>query len=330
MKKICLLLLVLISCNPSTRTLWRWTLQSRCYADPVIDGRTLYVVSAAGEVVAGDSDNGTRIWSQKLPGAIVAAPAVSDRLLFVATQEGDVFALEKKTGNEIWRKRFAGDGVEAPLLWMKEQLLVPSVNGILYSLSPENGEMRWSYSGTGKYNTAPLGSGSLIFIGGWAGRFLCLSSNGQLQWEFRAGERITENALLQKNRIFVSTDNRYVYAFDAPSGKFLWRFKAEDPTNLIVIRNELVFGSGSSLFVLRPEDGSLLRKLEVPKRVSRIYASGLHCLVIADRVYEVDPSGGHFSAMELPAVEAPFKLAFSSTALIVTNQLYSVFAFPRN
>ena len=99
MKKIAkamLLLLVLIACHNSAKPVWRWTLQSRCYADPVIEGRILYVVSAAGEVIAGETRSGRQIWSQKLPGSIVAAPAVSDSMLLIATQQGHVFALEKK------------------------------------------------------------------------------------------------------------------------------------------------------------------------------------------------------------------------------------------
>ncbi len=325
-KRIVMLLFLLIACNQSARPLWRWTLQSRCYADPVIEGRTLYIVSAAGEVTAGELGSGNRIWSQRLPGSIVAAPAVSDRMLFAATQEGDVFALEKKSGKQIWRKQLPREGVEAPLVWMNDQLLVPSDTGTLYALSPEDGTVRWSFPGNGKYNAAPISTGSLIFIGGWAGRFLCLSSDGTLRWEFAARERITENAMLFKNRVFVSTDNRFVYAFDAPSGKFLWRFQTSDPTNIVVIGDELIFGSESSLIILRPEDGSVLRKLDIRRRVNRIYSNGTDCLVIGDRVYKVNPSSGKFSTIELPTGDLPFKLAWTPDELVITNQLNSVLA----
>lgn len=323
---IVLLLLGLIACDQSSHPLWRWKLQSRCYADPVIDGRTLYIVSAAGEVIAGEPDHGKQTWAKRIPGSIVAAPAVSDRMLFVATQKGDVFALEKKSGKQVWRKQFSGEGVEAPLVLMNDQLLVPSDKGTLYALSVEDGKIRWSVAGNGKYNAGPILGDSLIFVGGWAGRFLGLSSDGTLRWEFAAQERITENALLHKNRVFVSTDNKFVYAFDAPSGKFLWRFQTSDPTNIVVIGNELIFGSESGLIVLRPEDGSLLRKINIHKRVNRVYSNGSDCLVIADRVYRVNPSSGKFSAIELPPGDSPFKLAWTPGVLVITNQLYSVLA----
>jgi len=321
-----MLLLALIACNQSARPVWRWKLQSRCYADPLIDGRTVYVVSAAGEVIAGESGSGNRIWSQKLAGSIVATPAVSDRMLFTATQQADVFALDKKSGKQLWRKQFSGEGVEAPLVVINDQLLVPSDKGTIYALSVEDGTVRWSFAGNRKYNAAPIWSGSQIFIGGWGGKFLCLSADGKLHWEFAARERITENALLHKNRVFVSTDNRFVYAFDAPSGKFLWRFQTADPTNIIVINNELIFGSESSLIIVRPEDGALLRKVDIGKRVNRIYSNGTACLVVADKVYRVNPSSGKVSAIDLPPGELPFKLAWSPDALVITNQLFSVLA----
>ncbi len=327
---IALLLLGFMACDQPPHLLWRWKLQSRCYADPVIDGRTIYIVSAAGEVIAGEPDEGKQTWVKRIPGSIVAAPAVSERMLFVATQNGDVFALEKKSGKQIWRKQFSGEGVEAPLVLMNDRLLVPSDKGTLYALSVKDGTVHWSVAGNGKYNAAPSLGDSLIFIGGWAGKFLCLSSDGTLRWKFAAQERITENALLHKNRVFVSTDNRFVYAFDAPSGRFLWRFQTSDPTNIVVIGNELIFGSESSLIVLRPEDGSLLRKMDIHKRVNRIYSNGSDCLVISDQVYRVNASSGKFSAIELPPGDSPFKLAWAPKALVITNQLFSVMAVTGN
>src|SRR3989304_8992557 len=207
MKYITVIFLIAVTlfCSGAGTPLWQWRLQSRCYADPVVDGKRVFVVLGAGEVISGRYETGEREWEQKLRGGIVATPAVSSGALFAATQNGIVCCLEKTTGKERWCRTFVSDAFEAPLSIAGDLILAPSVNGNLYPLAQSDGSTRWMHSGNRKYNTAAVVESRYIYIGGWDGDFLCLRQDGSIVWQWTAPAPIVENALIYKNLVVFGT-----------------------------------------------------------------------------------------------------------------------------
>lgn len=321
------LALPLTGCNNSRKPVWQWTLESRSYAEPVVDGNKVYVVSQAGEIISGDCQTGKQIWRKKVRAPILAAPAFSEKLLFVGTEEGDIYAMDKTNGREVWKKHFA-DHFVAPLTVAPKMVLAPSRDGTLYALSLDSGDLLWQHQGNRKYNTRAVVSGTNILVGGWARDFYCLRMDGSVNWRFKTGYVIVEDPVVHNGVVYFTSHDHYVYAITIASGKLLWRFLARPhPTNPLLIKNELVFGDEKQfLFFLHPESGKLLRKMNINKRMSRLFEWSGKCLIVSQKVYEVDPELGKLSVF-LALPQPVFKLAFAPRILIATDELYSVFAF---
>jgi outer membrane protein assembly factor BamB len=330
-RALLLFFILFLGCHSSNPVVWQLAFRGRIYAEPVIEGGTAYIVTSAGEIVCINSSSAQKIWEKKIQSSIVAAPAVSTTAIYIGTQQGNVIALEKQTGKTLWERKFENqEGFEAPLSISGDLLLAPSDQGRLYALFQATGETAWLHSGGGKYNTAAVVSGSGIFIGGWSRNFFCLRSDGSEKWKFTATDRIVENALPSVNNVYVPTHDKYVYCLDAPTGRLLWRFEAVYPTNLLLLGKALVFGSGSSIYLVKPENGQLIEKRELGRTIGRIAPSRAECLVITDRITRLDPNQkGQVGPFRLPGGVKPFKIVDAGPLYLLTDELYSIFGLSR-
>jgi hypothetical protein len=331
MKKIFflfLLSLVFVSCGSSTKVVWKWVLQSRCYAQPILDGHNVYIVSQKGEVVSGDIATGKKNWSIMVNGPILADPDFNQDHLFVSTQNGSVIALKKKDGGVFWSANYPEEPFTAPLTVVNEMLLAPSRSGTLYAFSTKDGHLLWKHEGNIKYNTKVIVKEPYLFIGGWNQDFFCFRMDGTVNWKYRASYRIVENALVHNNDVFFTAHDSYIYALDVPTGNLKWRFHADydQPTEMLWIGNELLFGSREYLDVLDPQSGKRIRRIKTPRIVDRLYTWNNKCVFVSTDVYIVDLKSGDVKIL-IPGKGPFFKIAFGKQHFVVTDENTGVYGY---
>jgi outer membrane protein assembly factor BamB len=318
--------ILLLSCTAGNRPVWDWSLESRCYGRPVIDGENVYIVSQSGEVISGKFKNGEKNWSVKVDGPVLAEPDYSDKYIFIATQNGFVYALDKQDGKTIWKKNLDPDHFVAPLTLWDDLLIVPSRDGNLYGMSAGNGEAIWKHSGNKKYNTKAIISDPYIFIGGWENDFYCLRKDGTVNWRFKASHVIVEPALIHRNVVYFTAHDHFVYALDVPTGRLIWRFQATYPTELLMIRNELVFGSKSDLLVLDPQNGKELRRIKTDRNIDRVFSWGDHCIAVSRKMLDIDPKSGEIKTL-IQARKPLFKIAFPDGMFVVSDDFNRIYGY---
>jgi outer membrane protein assembly factor BamB len=330
MKKIFIIPIVaclLISCNSSNKIVWQWTLQSRCYAQPIIDGTNVYVVSQAGEVISGDYTTGTKNWSVTVKGPVLGDPDFDQAKVYVATQNGFVSSLRKNNGSTVWNVNFQ-DNFTAPLTVVKDMLLVPSRNGTLYSLSVSDGSLIWKLEGNRKFNTKVISRGSHLFIGGWGNDFYCLNLDGSVNWRYRASHVIVENALIHRNDIYFTAHDHNLYALDLQTGRLNWSFRADhpEPTGMLLVGNEIIFGSGDTIEVLDPQSGKRIRRMKTSRYIERIYGYNDQVVTVSKNINKIDPKSGAIEKL-IPGKGPYFKIAFTPNRYIVSDENTNVFGF---
>jgi len=331
MKKIFLLFVfsaVFISCGSSTKLVWKWILQSRCYAQPILDGNNVYIVSQKGEVVSGNIATGKKNWSIVVNGPILADPDFNQDTIFVSTQNGSVVALKKQDGAVFWTANYPEEAFTSPLTVVNEMLLAPSRTGTLYAFSTKDGHQLWKHEGNVKYNTKVIVKEPYLFIGGWNADFFCFRMDGSINWKFRASHRIVENALIYKNDLYFTAHDHYIYALDVPTGKLKWRFRADSdqPTELVRVNNELLVGSNDFLEILDPQTGNRIRRIKTPRIVDRLYSWNNKCVFVSTDVYIVDPKTGDIKVL-IPRNGPYFKIAFGEQHFVVTDENTGVYGY---
>lgn len=193
-------------------------------------------------------------------GGRVSAPLFDSGLViigFVNSSWGDqarggnrYFAFDAKTGQVVWigqtgltiKSTYQSNPVVA-VIGGQRLLITGGGDGALHAFKVRTGELVWSYLiSNGAVNPSPVVSGNLVYCGhgeenpggGIIGRVVCLDA-GQLDpatkqpklvWEYRRGQRFgLSSPALADGILYFPEDSGELVAFDAKTGKVLWRYR---------------------------------------------------------------------------------------------------------
>ena len=330
MKRFCIAILLALFCVAcrNDKPVWQWTLQSRSYAQPVIDGDIVYVVSEAGEVIAGNYKTGVKQWSQKLDAPIFGDPALSGQYLYTGTGNGALAAFDKKNGTQLWRKDFPNFSFVSTLTVYGNTLFAPSRTGVLLALRKENGDTIWSFPDAKVLMAEVAIQGPYVLIGGWDRSMDCLdAATGLVKWRFPIDEPIVGTALVYNNTIIFGGHAQAFWALDIPTGKLLWKCKAYLHSNAILLKDRLVFGVRNSLWVVDPHNGNILRQLQTQGNIDSVYNQDNHCITISkSKMFRIDIDTSQ-SDLLLSAQQPIYRVAFPPGFYIASDQLYGIRAF---
>jgi len=93
---------------------------------------------------------------------------------------------------------------------------------------PASVKQVWTFKPASPYlPTAPVAVGGLVFVGDASGTVRALDvENGTERWKAYTGGRIVFPPATWNCRVYAGSDDGYVYALEAVSGRLLWRFQA--------------------------------------------------------------------------------------------------------
>ena len=135
-------------------------------ATPTIDGELLFTVTAQGKLYALNTENGEKVWSHDLKGEFggkiprwgtCTSPLVEGDLLLVevgGTDGKSIVAFDKKNGDVVWSSHTDILGYSSPIavtIGGIRQLIV-FTGTQLVSVSPENGQLYWTYPWQTEYD----------------------------------------------------------------------------------------------------------------------------------------------------------------------------------
>ena len=120
------------------------------YASASSDGRRVFTVSRAGQVLGIDAANGARIWTYHLGVETYGTPAVANGRVFVGDFAGDLNAFRSTTGHLLWRVHVPGE-ILAPPVVVGNLVFFSTLSGNTYAANVLDGKLEWHIS-AGKYS----------------------------------------------------------------------------------------------------------------------------------------------------------------------------------
>lgn len=210
-----------------------------------------------------------------------SAPVADKTCIYQGTDEGYIVAIDKKTGDIAWRFKThftAGQkGIYSSPVLYRDSLFLGAYDGNVYCLNKKTGEVRW-VSFEGDYiGSSPVVASNLgyVFIGLEFG--LIFKQGGVIALDATTGKVIWVDRKIsgyvhaspeysaKYNMVVCGSNNGVLYAFDAKSGKRLWKFatKGEIKYRPVFDEERGVVAVGSfdgGLYVLRVHDGSLIHR----------------------------------------------------------------------
>jgi eukaryotic-like serine/threonine-protein kinase len=249
-------------------------------ATATLKGNHLYLGTEAGMVYAIERKGGKVLWKAPVAqGQIRQAPLVIDNKVIVESFDNTIYAIEIGTGNLIWKyeRKEGSFGYAAPVLTRTnisstqrdDMILLVCGDSYLYALDPSTGNERWRTSLNGKSVTTPAVLGDKLFLSGDGIVPIALSpQKGRRLWEASGIKTGWFGAcLLAGNTLYVTNDQRYVYAINSNNGQMRWQVRLlggsqnrptlEKETNTLYI-GSITFRDNPTLTALEATTGAKL------------------------------------------------------------------------
>jgi outer membrane protein assembly factor BamB len=239
---------------------------------PLVSGKTVYVGTDDGNLVALDLATGKERWRYASRGSVLSAPVVSGDSVFFANDRDKVIALDRDSGK--WRWEYERESPDeftlrghAGVAVAGDLVLCGFADGNVVALAVGGGETRWIKSiAAGKtqfidVDTTPVVRGDTVYAASSSGGLYALDlKSGDERWRL-ALDGIT-NIATDGERLYVSAAVQGLAAVDV-TGRLLWRqgfARAGDPSRPVVEGDVLLVSiADRGLYVIDKRSGQLLQ-----------------------------------------------------------------------
>ncbi|HET6456061.1 MAG TPA: PQQ-binding-like beta-propeller repeat protein, partial [Armatimonadota bacterium] len=113
-------------------------------ADPAMGGSMLYWGLTGGVLEAYDSASLANMWSSRSDARLVSGPVIHGRTLFYVTANGDLWALASDTGKSLWSTNLAKAADNVALALGDSYVCVLVDGKDLYTVDMNTGRIRWT------------------------------------------------------------------------------------------------------------------------------------------------------------------------------------------
>ena len=223
------------------------------WPDMTIDGDTLYVAEANGQVFALQADAGAVLWSYPtieaqsgglLGGCSPAAP--SDGPFHAAPAVGEEFVFLGSAGQQ--QRSLWGAGENKSGLRVLDRM----------------GTLQWEFRGTSDATvTAPtLAEGTLYLPSSDHHVYAVDVSTRETHWTFETGNWVWASPLVIQDQVFIASTDHVLYAVDVETGRAIWSFDRSTSALLAApayAEGILYLGSlDGHVYAVRAETGQLV------------------------------------------------------------------------
>lgn len=206
------------------------SLGGRLWAQPVTDGKFVFITSLDHSVLAIDKDTYKIVWHEDLTGAIPAAPVLGpDGYLYVGSFASQLERFDPATGNHQSVQKTDGWVWGTPSL-VDDNLYFADLDGRFYSFNIAEAKFNWTpVQPDGPITASPLAIGDQILLATESGAIYELNADGNSKLWSQPGGKIYTTPVLAGDLILVAplTADAYLYAYDL-TGRQAWAFTPEN------------------------------------------------------------------------------------------------------
>jgi outer membrane protein assembly factor BamB len=148
-------------------------------------------------------------------------------------------------------------------------LYLSTRRGLVYCLAGGRREILWKFEASEELTSSPFLGSENIYVYDRTSTLYCLSKKGRLLWKKKVKENISTGVTEFKKKIYIGTEQGFLFALSTASGEELWRFEAgEAIRSTPVFSNErIIFGCDDHSLYFLTEKGSLLDKVKTDNKI---------------------------------------------------------------
>jgi outer membrane protein assembly factor BamB len=211
---------------PSKR-LWQFPGDGAPLSSPVAAGADVILTSADHNVYALNAKTGAVRWSGTSGYVFTAAPLVESGVVIAGDQGGNMDGFDLATGKQLWSN--AAGPIDNAAVADKTNAYIASEDHSIYALDLHSGNQAWQFSMDDYTAYSPLLAGGLVIAANRAGELVAIDpATGKLAWQTALdGVPFSQPVFWpQSNAVVFKIGDHEIAAFDAKTGKQLWRYNS--------------------------------------------------------------------------------------------------------
>jgi outer membrane protein assembly factor BamB len=192
-------------------------------SSPALYDDTLYVGNDGLKNIhfyAFDPKDGSVRWKFPVKKQIFSSPAVDGGVVFVHVRDDHIYALDSQSGALIWKTPSP-----SPQRFWDPVFMDPS-------------------------KSSPAVDGKRVYVGIHRDLTALDRRTGTVLWKTATGRKVDSTPLIVGETIYVGSDDKHFYAFEAATGKKLWSYKTKGR-----VSSSPTYGEG--LILIGSNDGAL-------------------------------------------------------------------------
>ena len=261
---------------------------TKCWSYPAAkQGGSEFVSDSAGLFVGGNdggvealSHDGKKLWASELGGEINSNLLAADTGLFLVTSTSDASktagntmrSLSKETGITNWTAKIA-DASRHFLGWYQGSLVVVSKNGVIQSIEPKTGAVKWKREITEGFAAEPRFFAEKVVVASTAKQIFTISlTTGEIDSMRKLPFNVTAVGHTAAGDLLVGDERGNLMSFLGGTEKVIWKFRSGGEISAIITVDDhiLVTSHDNFAYSLVTRNGSVKWKRRLSGRVSRI------------------------------------------------------------
>ncbi len=225
------------------KEIWTYDTGERVNTSPAFSKGRVFVANQAGSVYALDAKTGKLDWEATSAASplgarefFYATPVVAYGRVFIGNSDGTMFAFGAKSGKVLWARPL-GTYIYASAAVYDQKVYTGTYDGKLFALDAATGDTKWSKEMDSSVHSAPVVMDGLVYAAA------CSSCGAEASRYVKTGDR------------------DLTVAFDANTGKEVWRFPNGKYASPVIADQDRVYLTGRSfLYGLKPKASGGPRK----------------------------------------------------------------------
>ena len=192
------------------KEIWKFDTADRINGSPAITGNITFVTGCDQHLRAINIETGTEEFDLELGHFMIASPCVDKFMLYVGTHESDFLAINLENQEVVWRYK---DGarefpIHSSAALTDDRVIFGGQYKLLHCLDRRTGKQIWSFTARGQINSSPVVVGSnRIFVGSNDGYVYEIGlDDGKQRWKEKLGRSVTASPAIGEGCLVIGAE----------------------------------------------------------------------------------------------------------------------------
>ena len=206
------------------RVLWTYEAGESIESSAAIVDGTVYVGSAAGELIALDLNSGALRWKYKTGPIETSSPSVANGVVYIGDLSGVLHAVNASNGSGLWTFKTGSEIKSSPVV-VGDRVLIGSYDEHLYCVSTA-GRLLWKFKTQGPVHCAAGVANGVAYVSGCDELFRAIRiSDGRELFRIPSGAYTGASPALVGNMAYYGTFNNEVLGVNLRTRRVAWRYR---------------------------------------------------------------------------------------------------------